>query len=112
MSERDHDLPPPAGLSVRRFTAKGVHLALVSFALPPNGELKSESDRAAAELTSTEVELLRELLRGSSNADIARVRGTSIKTVSNQVSALLAKFGAKSRTDLATRWLELLTPPS
>lgn len=91
--------PPPRGLTVRRFAAGDERLALVSF--PIEGVL---------ELTLSEVELLRALLRGASNAEIAAWRGTSVKTVSNQVSALLAKCRAGSRGDLCARWLEVLAP--
>ena len=40
------------------------------------------------------------LLRGKSNADIAAVRGTSLRTVENQVSQLLVKLGVGSRAEL------------
>jgi DNA-binding NarL/FixJ family response regulator len=103
MSDDEHEIPPPPGLSVQGFMANGARFALVSFTLPV------EQGEGARELTSTEVELLRALLRGASNAEIAAMRQKSVKTVSNQVSALLSKCGAASRAELAARWLELLS---
>lgn len=110
MSEGDRVVPPPPGLAVRHFRAIGQRHALVSFPLP-SSRAAQPGARARMELTPVEVELLRELLRGASNREIAQLRGTSAKTVSNQVSALLAKCGAGSRTDLAARWLEMLARP-
>jgi DNA-binding NarL/FixJ family response regulator len=40
------------------------------------------------------------LLSGASNAEIARLRRTSVRTVANQVAAILKKLGAGSRTEL------------
>jgi DNA-binding NarL/FixJ family response regulator len=88
---------PPKGLSLRRLRARGVELAVLSFPLP-SGEA----------LTTAEVALLRELIGGRSNKQIAADRATSVRTVANQVAALLKKCGAESRADLAARWPELL----
>ena len=46
-------------------------------------------------------DVLAGVVRGDSNAAIARRRGVSVRTVDNQVAALLARYGAKSRVDLA-----------
>ena len=51
-------------------------------------------------LTGALREVLDRILRGESNAQIAKHRGTSVRTVDNQVATLLQRFGARSRVDL------------
>lgn len=51
-------------------------------------------------LTRAEREVLDLLLSGASNRDIAVARGTSIGTVSVQVSAVMHKLGAASRAEV------------
>jgi len=60
-------------------------------------------DPAALGLTEAEGEVARGILAGRSNAQIARARGTSLRTVANQVAALFRKLGVGSRTELAAR---------
>lgn len=52
-------------------------------------------------LTARELDVLRELARGSSNASIARALYLSEKTVRNYVSMVLVKLGVESRTAAA-----------
>jgi two-component system nitrate/nitrite response regulator NarL len=54
-----------------------------------------------ASLTKAEREVLIRLLAGASNAEIAAARGTSTRTVGNQVAALFQKLGVTSRSALA-----------
>ncbi|PAX77555.1 helix-turn-helix transcriptional regulator [Citrobacter sp. TSA-1] len=58
-----------------------------------------------AELTSTEVSLLRLLIQGMSVSEIARKRCRSVKTISIQKAQLYQKLGV--RNDL-TLWLDML----
>jgi DNA-binding NarL/FixJ family response regulator len=51
-------------------------------------------------LTTAESEVLRLVALGKSNAEIASVRGTSPRTVANQVVRLLRKFAVTSRIEL------------
>jgi DNA-binding CsgD family transcriptional regulator len=71
---------------------------LAAAALAPSGE-KVDQPR----LTDAEREIIARLADGWSNAAIARARGTSEKTVANQVGALLKKFGSSSRRALAAQ---------
>ena len=58
-----------------------------------------------AQLSSSEVEVAEALLEGCSNAQIAKARGTSLRTVENQVASILCKVGVQSRGELsATQW--------
>ncbi len=52
-------------------------------------------------LTAAEREVLRVLITGVPNARIAAARGTSIRTVANQVRRVFAKLGVSSRGELA-----------
>lgn len=54
-------------------------------------------------LTSAQLEVARAIVRGASNAAIARERGTSVRTVANQVASILRKLGVGSRAQLATK---------
>jgi DNA-binding NarL/FixJ family response regulator len=53
-----------------------------------------------ASLSSAEAEICRMLLNGASNAEIARRRRRSERTIANQVASVLKKLGARSRADL------------
>lgn len=62
-------------------------------------------------LTGSEREVALLLLLGSTNADIALRRQTSVNTVANQVQSVFKKLGITSRVQLAARLLEReLTP--
>ena len=54
-------------------------------------------------LTDAEQDVHDRLLRGESNAEIARHRRTSARTVANQVAAVFRKLGVGSRAELAAR---------
>jgi len=58
------------------------------------------TDAPAQELTAAERSVLEHVVAGASNAAIARARGSSTRTVANQVASLLRKLGARSRFDL------------
>jgi DNA-binding NarL/FixJ family response regulator len=59
-------------------------------------DLLSESEQAVA----------RALIAGSSNAEIARARGTSVKTVANQLYAMYRKLGVSTREELVARLVD------
>lgn len=54
-------------------------------------------------LSSGEKEVLRLLLDGQSTASIAVVRGTSPRTVSNQIATIFKKLNVHSRAELAAK---------
>lgn len=55
------------------------------------------------EFTSRELEILREVTGGYTNAEIAKSKGISEKRVRNIVACMLEKTGFKNRTELAVR---------
>jgi DNA-binding NarL/FixJ family response regulator len=54
----------------------------------------------APELTRAERDIVESIARGERNRAIARRRGTSERTVANQIAALFAKLGVVSRAEL------------
>jgi DNA-binding NarL/FixJ family response regulator len=81
----------PFGLRASRVNIDGEELAVFSFPLPPPTlpNLLSQAERNVAIA----------VLEGLSNAEIATARGTSIRTVANQVASLLRKLGVRSRAE-------------
>ncbi|MGN1098708.1 MAG: response regulator transcription factor [Christensenellales bacterium] len=57
----------------------------------------------SCELTARELEILREMTGGFTNAEIAEKFGISEKRVRNHVANMLEKTGFRSRTELAVR---------
>jgi DNA-binding CsgD family transcriptional regulator len=51
-------------------------------------------------LTSAEAEVIALVRAGLSNAEIARRRGRSVRTVANQIASIFAKCGVRSRAEL------------
>ena len=91
----DLSLPPPTSLQVLTLAIGGDEYALLSFAIP--------QPDVPAGLTPAEREVVRGVVRGESNCEIARVRGVSPNTVANQLRAVYAKLGVGSRHELVTR---------
>jgi DNA-binding NarL/FixJ family response regulator len=63
----------------------------------------TQASSAKPILSSAEAEVLRALASGLTNAQIAAARGTSPRTVANQVQSLLRKFGMQSRHQLGAK---------
>jgi DNA-binding CsgD family transcriptional regulator len=66
-------------------------LAVLSFTLPGDD---------AISLSSAESDVVRHLLAGRSNSEIAALRRCSTRTVANQVASLFRKLGVRSRLEL------------
>ena len=63
-------------------------------------ETALRTDELVARLSDAERSVLRLLVRGAANDLIAWARGSTLRTVANQVASLLAKTGATSRYEL------------
>lgn len=61
----------------------------------------------ASQLTPRELEVLRWILRGKTNGQIAALLGRSAQTVKHQVASVLGKLGAANRAQAVLRALEL-----
>ena len=75
---------------------------------------REASGKQAVQLTPREHEVLRLLATGRSNADISAALTVSINTAEFHLRSLLAKFGARSRTEVVAKAREqglLLDPP-
>jgi DNA-binding NarL/FixJ family response regulator len=89
----------PCGLLVDKFEIGDEELALFEWDIADAG-----MDQSLAALTKAERSVLGLVATGASNAHIARVRGSSVRTVANQVACLLKKLGAGSRFELVRRY--------
>ena len=70
----------------------------------------SFTPRGDALLTDAERDVASAAARGLSNRDIATLRGSSTRTVANQLAAIMKKLEVSSRAELAARFgvLDLL----
>jgi DNA-binding NarL/FixJ family response regulator len=89
-------IPLPTDLTTAELTFEGRTYVVLSY--PTGG---SGIERA---ISPAELGVARCVAAGASNAEIAAVRGTSVRTVANQISSILRKTGLSSRCDLARRW--------
>jgi DNA-binding CsgD family transcriptional regulator len=72
--------------------------------------LDGTTRNALADLTGRQLDVLRLLAAGHTNADIARRLTISPRTVEHHVSDLLRKLGATTRTEVAARCLQYGIP--
>jgi DNA-binding NarL/FixJ family response regulator len=57
-------------------------------------------------LSGAESDVARRIVAGEANEAIARARGTSLRTVANQVASIFRKLGVASRSELVARLYE------
>jgi len=88
------EIEPPRDLEAATFDIDGEEFLLLTF--PADA-----SD--LANLTESEREVATELLRGKSYREVARIRGTKVGTVANQVRSIFRKLGIRSRSELARK---------
>lgn len=67
----------------------------------------TEGTHPSSRLTPRELEVLRWVLRGKTNGQIASLLGRSAQTVKHQVASVLTKLNVKNRTQAVSRALEL-----
>src|SRR6266478_4904701 len=87
------DLEPPHGVRASRFTIDGEEHLVLSYprGVPCAPPFLSPAQRAVAEA----------FVSGRSHGDIAKWRGTSKRTIANQIRAIYTKLGVGSRLELA-----------
>jgi DNA-binding NarL/FixJ family response regulator len=103
VKDRDNS-PPRSGEAARsresrdlvawRFDVGGDQYALLVWPEP------RAADGFSGRLTAAEREVARLMATGFSNADIARRRGSSPRTVANQAASIFRKLGVRSRLEL------------
>lgn len=101
MSPRDDPFgPPEAGPLLRAPT--GLAAALLAGGADEFAVISWPTAGAPPRLplSVAEQEVVRLLGEGRSNAEIARVRGTSTRTVANQLTSIFRKSGVHSRFEL------------
>ncbi len=86
----------PDGLRVR-LPGRAIHDFVVL-------EWPRPAPAARPRVPPAESEVLRLVLEGLSNAEIARARGRAARTVANQLARLYRKFGVRSRLELYARF--------
>ncbi|MBK8998546.1 MAG: hypothetical protein IPM35_22730 [Myxococcales bacterium] len=87
--------PAPVGLRGCRLELDERNVLVMSFPLHRGSALPT--------LTAAEHDVLRLVLAGASNAQVARARGSSPRTVANQLASIFRKAGVFSRSTLALR---------
>ena len=87
---------PPEGARVSELEVGGETLLVISFPIEDPG--------LSEQLTEAEADVARLAVAGLSNAAIAKQRGTSLRTVANQMASILRKLDVQSRRELAARW--------
>ena len=81
----------------------------VSVRMDDNLELLLCIERGSGEappsaLSKAEREVMEELVRGKTNAQISELRGVAERTVANQVASIFKKLGLNSRQELAAKY--------
>src|SRR5262245_50259691 len=63
-------------------------------------------------LPAAEADVVRAAVAGSTNADIARRRGTSVRTVANQLASAFRRLGVSGRAELASLAAQCVHSPA
>jgi DNA-binding CsgD family transcriptional regulator len=87
---------PPSGFRAYRIEMDGEVFVFGSYPI--------ETEHVAAALTVAEGAVVEAAAAGLSNAEIARQRGTSARTVANLLARAFAKLHVRTRLELAARW--------
>ncbi len=91
-------LPVPPGLRATRVEGLSGDYVVLSRPIEPAS--------LPIELSDAEADVARRILAGEANETIARARGTSLRTVANQVASIFRKLGVASRTELVAKLYE------
>jgi DNA-binding NarL/FixJ family response regulator len=86
---------PPSGFAGARFEFQGEEFVVLSVPVASVDTLSN--------LTEAERCVIHGVLEGMSNALIARQRGSSRRTVANQIASAFRKLRVRSRSELAAR---------
>jgi DNA-binding NarL/FixJ family response regulator len=84
-----------------RLSPEVVGVLVSRLRVPPD----SAPPPSPARLSRRETEIVENLVRGRTNAEIARLLGISEKTVKNHVNHVYAKLHTRNRAETVARWL-------
>jgi DNA-binding CsgD family transcriptional regulator len=90
-------IPAPSGLQARRLRLDLGEVLVLRYPVTAPREFKDEV------LTRAELAIVELALGGASNRQIAELRGTSTRTVANQLSTVFKKLRITSRPELFLR---------
>jgi DNA-binding NarL/FixJ family response regulator len=93
--ESDVDLIPPQGMAAHRFDVGPDAFAILEF---PVGDPASVP--APDTLTPSEQDVMRLILEGKSNQEIAHARRRAVRTIANQIASIFKKLRVGSRCEL------------
>jgi DNA-binding NarL/FixJ family response regulator len=88
----------------------GVDVARSTAAAAVRSAAEAKPALRAEPITPAELAVLRAIFEGKSNAAIAHERGTSPRTIANQVASIFRKHGVRSRGELVARYLATASP--
>jgi len=94
---KDQRIGLPGGTRLSMVRSGGRELLILSYPLAPFSTSRKQ-------LPPAEGEVLEALLNGKSNAEIARQRKTSPRTIAVQARSIFRKLGVGSRNELASLW--------
>lgn len=97
-------LRPPDGFRSARLDYEGRTILVMSYEVP-DWEFPPT-------LTTTEQAVLRAVLNGAGQQEIATARGVSYRTVANQVASAYGKLGVGSRAEVAALLRRPRKPPA
>ncbi len=98
---RRPELDPPAGLAVDTFEEGGETFAMLEWPVGrPAGPSRRPAGGPVPPGAPAQRKVLQLLLRGLSNAEIARLRGRSERTVAHQVDSIYRRLRVGSRAEL------------
>jgi DNA-binding CsgD family transcriptional regulator len=96
-------LGAPEDLDVRILRLGSEEYAVLSFRMFDWESYDRKCERLLHCLTRNERSIVSQVVRGKTNSEIARARGTSPRTVGNQLRTIYQKLGVHSRRELCVR---------
>jgi DNA-binding CsgD family transcriptional regulator len=93
--EPSPELVPPRDMVAHRFDIGSDAFAILEFPL-----VDFRASCLTSSLTESERDVMRLILQGKSNSEIARDRRRAVRTIANQVASIFRKLGIGSRCEL------------
>lgn len=88
---------PPSPLSLLEIDTSSFHALVIKI----DDRRSNAANEAEESLTQAETEVARAAVAGLGNREIAKLRGSAVRTVAVQLRSIYRKIGISSRTELA-----------